>query len=403
MDTAVVADIPVLPVESPDFWADPAPFVEAARAVHPWLARFSQGYVVHGYDAVCDLLADDENLVPGLGSLIEFYDVKGTMWARFMEEIVISRSGPEHTRLRASVNHAFTPRHANQMRPLMRTVISDLLDEWAPLGSFDFTEFAAYFPITVMFGLLGVSPEPVPRIRSAIERHTASLSVNIETKAGFLAAWEELWEFADTLVNEREASGERDEDGLLDRLIAAKDTGDLDDTELRFMVLTNVIAGYDTSKNELGLVMKLMIEHPEMYARCAEDVDYCGKVVQEALRYSSIATPFREAARDFTYQGHQFRKGEPVVCAPPLAGIDPAMFPDPLTFDPERANAGRHVGFGRGAHICLGQFIAKAQLQEGLHLIARRLKNPRIVGEVAWRPFIGAWGVASLPIAFDAA
>lgn len=399
----VAANLPVLPVESPEFWADPATFAERARRVHPWLARFSQGYVVHGYQAVCDLLADDANLVPGLGPLVDFYGVRGTMWARFMEEIIISRSGPEHARLRASVNHAFTPRHANQMRPQMREVISGLLDEWAPSGAFDFTEFAAFFPITVMFGLLGVSPEPVARIRHAIEQHTASLSLNPDTREGFLAGWEVLWQFADTLVSERETSGQRDEDGLLDRLIAAKDAGHLDDTELRFMVLTNVIAGYDTSKNQLGLVMKAMIEHPDIYARCAEDADYCGKVVTESLRRSSIATPFRVAARDFTYAGHHFRKGETVVCAPPLSGIDPAMFPDPLAFDPDRENAHRHAGFGRGAHICLGQFIARAQLQEGLHLIAQRLRNPRVAGEIAWRPFLGAWGLASLPIAFDAA
>ncbi len=400
MATVAEQAIPVMPVETHEFSANPRPFLEAARREHPWLARFSQGYIVHGYDAVCDLLADD-NLVPGLGSLIDFYDVRGTMWARFMEEIVISRSGPEHARLRASVNKAFSPRHANKVRPLMRRVITELLDEWAPKGAFDFAEFAAYFPITVMFGLLGVSPEPVARIRSAIEQHTASLSVDITTRAGFLAAWEVLWDFADTLVKEREASGTFDEDALLDRLIAAKNTGDIDDVELRFMVLTNIIAGYDTSKNQLGLIMKILLDRPEIYTRCAGDGEYCGKVVQEALRYSSIATPFREVARDFTYGGYTFTKGETVVCAPPLSGMDPSMFPDPMTFDPDRPNANRHAAFGRGPHICLGQFIAKAQLQEGLHLIARRLRNPRLAGEIAWRPFLGAWGVKSLPIAFE--
>ena len=79
------------------------------------------------------------------------------------------------------------------------------------------------------------------------------------------------------------------------------------------------------------------------------------------------------------------------------------MFPNPLTFDAERDNARRHVAFGRGAHICLGQFIARYQLQEGLHLIAQRLQNPRLNGEIIWRPFLGAWGLENLPIAFDAA
>ena len=91
------------------------------------------------------------------------------------------------------------------------------------------------------------------------------------------------------------------------------------------------------------------------------------------------------------------------MLAPPLANRDPAVFGDPSAFDPERENAGRNVAFGRGPHICIGQFIARNQLQEGLHLIARRLRNPRLAGEAAWRPFLGAWGLKHLPIAFDPA
>jgi cytochrome P450 len=138
-----------------------------------------------------------------------------------------------------------------------------------------------------------------------------------------------------------------------------------------------------------------------MYRRCAEDKDFCSKVVEEALRHTSIATPYRQVARDFLYKGQEFRKGELVICAPPLAGRDPAVFPEPLKFDPERQNVARHLAFGRGAHICFGMWIARATLQEGIHLIARRLKNPRLNGEVKWRSFLGAWGLLDLPIAFE--
>ncbi len=401
--TTTTAEIPVMPIETPEFCADPQPFYDVARAQHPWLARFSQGYIVHGYDAHVELMADDENLIPGLGAVIEFYGMRGTTWGRFMEEMLISASGGLHTRLRASVQHAFTPRRANQVRPLMQEVIGDLLDEWAPKGEFDFAEFAAFFPITVMFGLLGVPPEPIERIRHAIEGHVASLSIDLATKPGFIAAFEVLWEFADTLIKQREASGEFDEESMLDSLIASKNAGQLDEVELRFMLLTVVIAGYDTSKNQLTWTMKLLIDRPDMYRRCAEDKDFCGKVVNESLRFAGIASPYREVAHDFSYRGVDFRKGEIVIFGTSLAGRDPTMFPDPLTFDPDRENAGRHVSLGRGAHICLGQYIAKNQLQEGIHLICQRLKNPRIVGEVSWRPFIGAWGLKNLPIAFDPA
>ena len=87
--------------------------------------------------------------------------------------------------------------------------------------------------------------------------------------------------------------------------------------------------------------------------------------------------------------------------APPLANRDPAIYPNPHTFDPERENAGRHAAFGRGPHICPGQFIALNQMQEGLHLIAKRLCNPRLAGTSEWRPFLGNWGIGCFPIAFD--
>jgi cytochrome P450 len=125
--------------------------------------------------------------------------------------------------------------------------------------------------------------------------------------------------------------------------------------------------------------------------------------MQEALRHSSIVTAYRTAAKDFTYQGFQFSAGETLAFPSLLPGRDPQVFADPLTFDPERANAGRHVAFGRGEHICLGLFIARAQLQEGLHLIAQRLKNPQLGGEIIWRPFLGVWGLEALPIIFTPA
>jgi cytochrome P450 len=104
---------------------------------------------------------------------------------------------------------------------------------------------------------------------------------------------------------------------------------------------------------------------------------------------------------EFTYDGFHFPKDAIVVFATSLSGRDPLAFPDPLTFDPERAQVNRHVAFGRGMHICLGMFIARNQLEEGLHLIAQRLKNPRLAGEISWRPFLGTWGLKNLPIAFD--
>ena len=360
---------------------------------------------MHGHQAVCDLLADDENLHSGFGPVIDFYAARGTMWGRFMDEIIMARPGssPEHKRLRASISQAFTPRRAQEARAMVARIVDDLLDDWAPRGAFDFFEFASFIPISAVCGLLGIPADTVPRIRDALENQLLSVTLDPAARPLFMAGWDVMWRFVDDLVHEREAGGGLDADMLLDALILAKRAGDLDETELRFMLLTLMFGGYDTTRNQLTVTMKLAIEHPEIYARCAQDLKFCGKVADEALRHTATVSPFRRAARDFTYDGFHFSAGDTLVIAIPLSGHDPAVFADPDRFDPARANAGRHAGFGRGGHICVGQFLARVILEEVLHRTARRLAAPRIAGEIEWRAFLGAYGLKRLPIAFDPA
>jgi cytochrome P450 len=86
-----------------------------------------------------------------------------------------------------------------------------------------------------------------------------------------------------------------------------------------------------------------------------------------------------------------------------ISGRDPALFDHALDFDPDRADRTAPLAFGRGMHICLGQFLAQANVEEATHLIAQRLTNPRHAAPPAWRSFCGVWGIKSLPIAFDPA
>jgi cytochrome P450 len=124
--------------------------------------------------------------------------------------------------------------------------------------------------------------------------------------------------------------------------------------------------------------------------------------VDETLRHSGVATSYRNVAHEFEYRGVTFPAGTMLIFPLGIVGRYSALFDRALEFMPGRENARRHTAFSRGMHICLGQFLARLQIAEGLHLIAQRLVNPRRNGELVWRLFPGVWGPLHLPISFHA-
>jgi cytochrome P450 len=253
-----------------------------------------------------------------------------------------------------------------------------------------------------MCGLLGVPSGPVREIRRALDLQMACMTMNRDIFPEISAAYEMLRDFASSLIAEREQIAQMNPDLLLDALLLSRRAGKLDGIELRDLLITLLLAGFDTSKNELTLTMHALLERPEILDRCSRDADYCRSVVRESLRRTSVVSPSRTLFEDVEYGGIAFPAGTYICFAVSLTGRDPAVYANPMEFRPERAEGPRHIAFGRGTHLCLGQYLATAQMEEGLHLIARRITRPRLAGEVTWRPFrSGAWGIRTLPIAFE--
>ena len=139
------------------------------------------------------------------------------------------------------------------------------------------------------------------------------------------------------------------------------------------------------------------------FALSAETFDFFRSKVKSILREHLLSARLRRlGAPCFDFRGVRFPAETLILFPWGMSGRDPTATEDHNTFDPERRGLRHtHFAFGMGSHICLGQFIGMAQIEEGFHVIARRLKNPRLVGKVGWRPYPGVWGVAGLPIAFD--
>src|SRR6266436_3867472 len=287
--------LPRLPLEDPTFAVDPMPYIEAARRQHPWLARCDFGYVVHEYQAIRDLSYMDDKFRPSMDTITEIMGAKGTPWGEFMDNLMLAKTGAEHARIRRSVEASFTPKNISRHRPLMQNRVSRLLDEWAPKGAFDFAEFAAYFPITVMFGLMGASPEAIPGIRKSLETQGLSANLVRSMLPDLEAAYQVLWKF----------------------------------------------------------VHKLIVERP-----------FCDQVVTEMFRHTSVSSLYRMSTQDVIYRDVLFPINTLLFMPLNISGRDPTAFPDPMEFRPDRSDANRHMAFGRGIHMCLGQHLARAQIQE---------------------------------------
>ncbi len=398
-------DLPFLSVEEPAFGEDPMRYFNAARAKHPWLARSNIGLFIHEFTAIRELLGQDDKFRPAYDGIVDQLGAHGTPWGRFTEEQLISLPADKHRLLRDTFARKFTPRFANQLRPMMRTNITRLLDEWVPKGKFDFEEFASYFPISNMFALVGAPLSEVPGIRTSLETLGLAFSMDPSRIPEVYAAYDRLETLVQRVIAERRGADAGKSDDLLDMLISTGDERGIPQRQLADLIIFFFIAGYDTSKNVLTFTMYLLMQHPHIYERCAVDFSYCAKVLEEALRYYNPGSVPRFTSVDLEYRDVRLPKDTMVWFAVSISGRDPDSFPDPEKFDPERPidPSKRHVAFSLGKHMCLGQYIARAQLQEALHQIAQRIRHPRLAGKFGWRPFPGIWGLKGLPIEFDSA
>jgi cytochrome P450 len=406
MQTLAELDLPHLPVETPEFSADPYRFFREARRRHPWLASSNIGLMIHEHTAIRALLGQDELFRPAYDGIVDQLGAHDTEWGRFTENQLISLPVEQHRLLRDIFAAKFTPRFANQLRPMMRASVTRLLDEWAPKGEIDFEAFASFFPISNMFTLVGAPVAEIPTVRNSLETLGLAFAMDPAKVPQINAAYLVIEDLVKRLIAERRADpNAAAKDDLLNLLTSTAESGGVAERQLIDLIIFFFIAGYDTSKNVLTYTMWTLLDHPDIYRRCAEDHAYCSKVIEEALRYFNPGSVPRFTARDVEFRDVVIPKDTMVWFNVNISGRDVGLFDDPDVFDPDRtlAPAQRHAAFSLGKHMCLGQFIARAQLEEGLHQIAQRMREPKLAGGFEWRPYPGTWGLKGLPIAFTPA
>ena len=209
-----------------------------------------------------------------------------------------------------------------------------------------------------------------------------------------------LYGYADELIADR---GRELRDDFVSTLVEAHHGEDrLSADELRVSLVLLIFGGMDTTRNQLGLAMQSFLGLPDQWRLLAERPELAGEAVEEVMRLNPTVTwVTREATEDFIFQGLEIEEGTTIHLFSQSAGSDPRVFEEP-GFD-MTAERPRHFGFGGGRHHCIGHFVARMDMSEALALLARRLRDPRVDGEVKSLPRSGNTGPIELPIAFTAA
>ncbi len=182
--------------------------------------------------------------------------------------------------------------------------------------------------------------------------------------------------------------------------------GDLTDEELRGMSLLLLAAGLDTTANTIALGTFALLENPAQLAALRADPALADGAVEELLRYLTVAKTFlRTALEDVELGGRTVEAGTAVILSYHAADRDPDRFPEPHALDLRR-DAGGHLAFGHGPHLCLGRQLARVELRVALPALLTRFPTLRLAvpaEEVRLRPETAdVFGVKSLPVSWDA-
>lgn len=313
---------------------------------------------------------------------------------------IISLDPPEHSKYRRMLISDFAVRRIRAMRGDIERIVNRFIDELLAAGSpADLvTHFARPVPSMAICLLLGVPYEDHELFQDASRRLLES-----QTAEGTLAARQDLIDYLEGLV----AAQERQPGpGLLGRLISEQlATGVLDRSDLVSTAMLLLVAGHETTAAMIALGVIALLENPEQLAALrAAPQAVMPSAVEELLRYLSIAdlAGVRVATADIEVEGQTVRAGDGVIVANSMSNRDGEVFADPDAFDVRRS-ARHHLAFGYGVHQCLGQNLARLELEVALSTLFERIPTLRLavpVEELPVRPATTIQGVNELPVAW---
>lgn len=313
-------------------------------------------------------------------------------------KMMLMMDPPDHTAFRKLIRSEFTLPSARLREDRIKALARQIVDAVIDKGECDFVEqVAGEMPSFVIAELMGLPLDDGRELYKLTEViHTAPEA--LPPGAGGQAVMK-MFEYGSKVIAEKRA---RPGDDLASRLLAAEVDGRrLDDMEFLLFFLLLVDAGGDTTRNLLSGGLLALMENPVQYAWLMEDLK--GRLPtarEELLRYTSPVIYMRRTARhDTVLDGQQVREGQKVVMYFGAANRDPSRFERPEVLDLARSGP-EHIAFGAGAHNCLGQHIARIEIDAMLVEVLTRMKDFELAAPVEWLPSNFISGPKHMPVRF---
>ena len=392
---------------APEFQADPYPVYDRLRASTP-LYYWEAGNIwfVTNYEACVALLKhgnlghevqrDTANEEPGRKEPPARHAPLFEMHRHWM----LLRDPPAHTRLRALVHEAFTPRMIDRLQSRIQTATEQLIDAAQDKGEMDVIEdFAAPLPVMVIADMVGI-PECD---RGSLRRWSRDLADTVElTDAPEVydrgaAATVEFSAYLRDLARERRRQPRQD---LMTALVQAEDHGDtLTEQELISTCILLLVAGHETSTNFIGNGVLALLRHPEQVESLKARPELGRSAIEELLRYDSpVQATFRTVLHELEFDGRRLPAGASVAFMLGSANRDPAVFNDPQRLDISR-DPNPHLSFSYGIHYCLGAPLARLEGQIAIQTLLRRAPGITLVDDSpAYRRTWAARGLEALRV-----
>ena len=363
-----------------------------------WYATTPFGIAVLRYEDANNLLKD-KRLYQGTRKWPSHYGIEDGLLANWWQKMLLSIEGEDHLRLRKLAGPAFSPKTIEPLAPFFASLANELIDNFIDKGSCEFmSEFAEPFSARVITGLLGLDNELWPKVADLATKLGYVFSVTIKEDLPLIEeGLQGILDISNELISKSRLSTKDDFVGTL--LKATLDGKAITDEELLSLVSLLIFAGFDTTRNQIGLGIKTFSNHPKQWKLLGENPDLARVAVEEIMRVNpTITWVSREASVDIVYKDLTIKEGTTIHLLTIPAGSDPRKFENnEFDITAERAP---HFGFGGGMHHCIGHYVARLDMKEAFKALSARLPKMQVAPGDTYLPDSGNTGPTKLVITF---